>query len=143
MANPFLIALMGAQLLGGGMQARGQLENAKADAEAASFNAAVTEVQGAQKEMLIRRRAKSYRGTMRTAVAKAGVRLEGSPLEAIAASAAAAEMDALNTRFEAQASAKLDRMRGSTAIKQGKIGAASTMLSTIGSVGTTAFSLKG
>lgn len=122
-------------ILGGFTKASGQIAQGKAAQKAEEFNALMTEAQGKQQESLIRRRGEQTISRAKALIGKSGVTLEGSPLEAIAESAAQTEMDILNTRFTTRTSAFLSRERGKQARKQAGFAAASTFFDTLGNVG--------
>lgn len=118
------------QFIGGFQQARATREAGRAQADAireqaaaeeraANFNADLLEQQGLQREAFLRRRSRQAQGGVRARIAKSGVRLEGSPLQALAQGAAESEIDALNVRFDAQTQARLERMAGRNAVAQG------------------------
>ena len=131
MGDPVTTTLIaGSQLLGGAMKAKGSRSAGRAAQQAAEFNADIIEQQGLQKEGLLRRRSRRQLGRMRTAIAKSGVQLEGSPLEALAASAAESEIDVLNARFDSQTAAKLERMGGASARKSANRAATAELLNT-------------
>lgn len=130
MADPFTILAVGSALLGGAQGASAPRQQGRATQQAAEFNAKLAEVRGAQQEGLLRRRSRRRQGAIRTAIAKSGVTLEGSPLQAMADSAAEAEIDALNARFDAMANARLFRMQGQQARRQARQPSASSLLST-------------
>lgn len=143
MADPVTAGLFisgGTQLLGGITQASGARQEGKAAQAAAEFNAQISEAQGKQKESLIRRRGRRQLGRMRASIGKAGVTIEGSPMEAMADQAAEQEIDALNARFDAMANARLQRMGGQAAAKRGKRESAAALLGTVTNIGSSFFS---
>lgn len=135
MSDPFTMAIGGMAAIGGGLQAKGMLDQGAAEKAASEYNALISEEKGRQQEALIRRESRRHRGRMRAAIAKSGVTTEGSPLIALAESAANAEFDALNARVSAQAEARLSRKAGRTAQKQAKLGALGSVLQTGAQVG--------
>ncbi len=88
-------------------------EQADADASAAEYNADLDILTGhreASRRRLIARREKS---SQRVAFAKAGVTMEGTPLEVLAQFAADAERDAAGVEFDAILSARLEKSKAS------------------------------
>lgn len=132
---------IGTSLLGTAMSMAGQLQQGKAADAAAQYNAAVTEAEGLQRSKLIRKRGRRSLGSMRTAIAKAGVTTEGSPMEAIAESAANIEIDALNAVYSSQSEAAMTRLEGRQARKASRIGAAATLLSGASNAAQTGYNL--
>lgn len=125
---------LGTTLLGTAMQMRGQLEQGEAALKSANFNASLTEQAGLQEEQLIRRSGRRSESTMRASIAKSGVTMEGSPLEAIAQNAANFEIDALNTRYNSQMSARIERVTGQRQNRAARISAATTLFNGLTSV---------
>lgn len=89
------------------MQALPILVEGKQAQRAAEFNAATMEAeariaraQGGAREEQQRRRAREFLGTQRAAAGQAGVGLGGSIADVLGDSAAEAELDALNIRYE-------------------------------------------
>lgn len=107
----------------------GQKAQAEAAADAAKFRARQTEVAGKLEEKrlrrLNRRRLESSRARF---LAFGGLRLEGSPLDALATAASEFERDAINVRRAAGQTSALERFRAQSAARAGKIGAASVAL---------------
>lgn len=126
------LASIGTSLLGSGIQAKGQLMAGEAEQQAANFNAMLEEKAGFQKEALIRSQARRHKGKQRAAIGKAGVRLEGSALDALAETAARAEVDATNARKEALLNAEMLRRGGKMAKKGSRLAAGATLLSGLG-----------
>ena len=113
----------GAALLQAGgslMEGLSASRSLRSQARAEESNAVMALVRGKQKEDLIRRRARRHLGKVRAAAGKAGVRMTGSPIDAIAASAAEFEIDAMNARFNAEAEAQQARTRAKAARKKAK-----------------------
>lgn len=119
-----MAAMAGGSILG----AMGTLAQGKAAEQEAKFNAQMAEVEGRQREASVRRRGRRQMGSIRAAIGKSGVTSEGSPMEVLAESAAAIEMDAVNARLNAQMTADTLRARGKAARKASKIGAAAQLL---------------
>lgn len=93
----------------------GQVQQARSAAKASEYNARVAEMQAKAEEERVRREGERRLGTIRTGIAKSGVRTQGTPLLVLAESAELAELDALNVRWSGQTSANLDRMRARSA----------------------------
>ena len=111
-----------------GIMAVGQIQQGRAEKKAADFNALVSEERGKQQERLIRRNTKRQLGKIRASVAKSGVRMEGSPLEVLAESAANAEVDALNARYNARIQAQVQRDTGKVRERQARYKAGASLL---------------
>lgn len=126
MGAPAALAVMGGGSL---LQAYGTYQQGKAQEKAAKFNAKLAEVKGRQRESAVRRSGRRQMGAIRASIAKSGVTTAGSPLEVMAESAAAIEMDALNARFGAESEAAALRREGAARMQAARIGAASQILS--------------
>jgi predicted subunit of tRNA(5-methylaminomethyl-2-thiouridylate) methyltransferase len=156
-----LALTLGSTLLG----AAGQVQQAKATAEANKYNAQVAEMnaeiadkqakdateRGKQEEQQKRLQTAQLEGRQKAAIAANGIDLSfGSPLDTIVDTAKMGEIDALNVRTNAYreaygykvqgtnhlASAKLDRMRADAAVKGGYLDAVGTILGGTGKVYT-------
>lgn len=92
---------------------RGRAAEAQADAiaSAARFNAAVALEEASLEATRRRRIARQTLATQRLAFAKAGVRIEGTPLELLAQNAAELERDIVNVRIAGRRTAALDIAR--------------------------------
>jgi hypothetical protein len=102
---------IGAPIASGISQQRAYKLEAEAVADAAEYNAALAIQEGAREAARRRRLARRELASQRVAFARAGVTLEGSPLELLAQNAAELEMDALNVELDARRTANLERMR--------------------------------
>lgn len=120
---------IGAPIAGGLQQASGIRQQARAEGAAASFNAKQSREQGAAEAARIRRAGRRELARQRLRVGASGVRLEGSPLELIAANAAEVEREAMNAQIAGANNAALDEARGKNAKRAGRVGAASALLS--------------
>lgn len=129
MAVPALALMAGGTL----MNVYGQYQQGKAAEKAAEYNARIQEITGRQKESLIRRQGRKELSRIRTAVSKSGVRMEGSPMEVLAESAANIEMDALNARFGMETGATATRAEGKSRKRGANLSAAAQLLSGAGS----------
>jgi hypothetical protein len=129
-------------MLSTGFNALSAIGGAKAESNAAKFNAAMAERNAAiardqgQAELIAQRRhgAKAI-GGMRAAYGAAGVTLEGSPLDVLEESVSQTELErqniGYNTELRAQgyqAEANLNRARASNAMAGGYLKAASSLL---------------
>lgn len=128
--------------LGGILGGVGAIRGGAAEANAANYNAQVAEQnatlarqQAAEEERKSRVQSKKELGAARANYGASGITLEGSPLDSLEESAAAAELDALQIRhsgevkaraFEGQAN--LERYRGKNAKTQGYLGGAASLL---------------
>lgn len=150
-------------IAGTAMSAIGSIQQGNAARQAADYNAAVAERNAAiqnNNAILARQQAVSASeqqrkdaartmGRMRAGYAASGVQMEGSPLDVLASSAAAAELDTLNIVYngvlkgasydnEAQGlreSASMERARGRNAQTQGYMNAGSSLLLGLGTAG--------
>ena len=136
MADPFTLAVAGLTGLTGFQGSKAEKEQGRAEQAAAMFNADIIEKRGLQEETLIRRRSKQQQGLARVAIAKSGITVSGSALDALAESAANAEIDALNARFDATTQARLQRMQGQVAQRVAKQRSGARLLSTVADVGS-------
>jgi len=124
----------GLAILGGLLGAAGDLKEGAAARSAAEGNARRTIFDAYSAEELFRRRVDRQQSTTRTAIAKSGVTASGTPLNVLAESAANAEIDALNARYEAFNEAASLRRSGREAQKASYIKAGSRLLSSFGSL---------
>lgn len=90
-----------------------QKANAKSQQDAADYNAkvqaqnaAVARQQASAREEAQRRQARQILGEQRAALSQAGIGLAGSAADVYGASAGAAELDALNIRYEGELDAR-------------------------------------
>lgn len=125
------------------MQALPILVEGKQAQRAADFNAATMEAeariarqQGGAREEQQRRRAREFLGTQRAAAGQAGVGLGGSIADVLGDSAAEAELDALNIRYESnlqalgmENQAAITRWQGKELKRQARAKAVATIIS--------------
>lgn len=135
-AAPFLL------MAGTTMQVVGQMKQAAAMENAASFNKAASlqnaqlaTQQAAEEERSYRVMARKQLGDMRANYAASGIELDGSAQDILEQSAATAEMDALRIKHGGQVKsagyrndAQLYGMQGQAARDQGYFSAAGTLL---------------
>lgn len=133
------IAGAGLQLASGFQGAEAALENARAVEEAALFNSLLAEQEGATESARLRRRNRRLLSSQRVKFAKAGVRLEGTPMEVLAQNAAELELDAANVSIAARNTSELEQMRASNARRQGKRSARASILGGSARAAGTAF----
>lgn len=129
LAAPTALQLAGTFLSGVSAKAQGD-----AAARAAEYNAQAAEMEAASREQAQRAQSQRQLGTIRANIGKSGATMEGTPLLALAESAANAEIDALNTRFTGQRQAGLYRMQGDSARRQGNLMAGTSLLSGFGRI---------
>ena len=127
MALPMIA--MAAMAGGSLLNIMGTLQQGEAAEQAAMFNAELREIEGREKERLIRKRGRADLSRIRAAIGKSGVTSAGSPMEVLAESAANAEMDALNARFGYQTDATVIRAEGRSRKRASRISAAASLLS--------------
>jgi hypothetical protein len=139
--DPATIGLM-LQGAGTGLNIIGKIAEGKAAEQIAEYNAKVyeqnailSEQQAAANEQRARVVARKAIGEMRAAYGASGVTLEGSPLDVIGESAAAAEMDALMIRHAGAVKATMfrneaamERYKGGVAKTLGYLGGASSLI---------------
>jgi hypothetical protein len=120
-------------------QGHNQAANAKYNAKLASRNAKIAQESAEYEARQKRRETARLIGRQRALYGKAGVTMEGSPLEVIQETAAQGEMDALmiERRYTQQATAyksqaELARTRTEIAKRRGYWGAGSTLLTSGG-----------
>jgi len=132
----------------GVIQAVSAVQAGKSARKAEQYNAAVarqeaTVVQESAKLDIERqkREQKAFSSKQRALYAKAGVQLSGSPLEVLADTAYAFEMDQAITSYNAQIGAQQSESRaryseylGSTYYREGVVKAGTTLLGTVGRV---------
>lgn len=103
-------------LIGAGLSAIGQIQQSKgqqrqyaASAAAADYNAKVAEMEGASEAARIRRESSRRVGAIRAGISKSGVTSQGTPMVALAESAAMGELDAMTAMWSATNEANLYR----------------------------------
>ena len=135
MLTNFLLASTAMQAAGSIIEGRNQQISAKFNAELAQRQAEAYGKQAELEKYRIERRKRQLMGKQRALYAKAGVRLEGSPLEVLADTEAQFELDKaiveynkrLNVgRYKAQAS--MYKKMGKQALMSGIIKAGTTLL---------------
>jgi len=136
-----------ATLLGSGLKGLGQIQSGYDADLAYQFNAAVARANAAAVQTSsdfdiarLKKAKKSLSSAQLAGYSKAGVKMEGSPIDVMINSAAEAEIDILINKYNTQmktislnAQAEQDEASGKSAIRQGWLGAGSTLLSTVGS----------
>ena len=144
------VAGMVLSAVGSAVGAISQIQQGEEQQKWSEYNAAIAERdaeaarQSAEYEAGLKRKEKEKTlARQRALYSKAGVTLEGSPLEMMAGTASEYEMDALmierGGKLESQryrSEAKLSRMKGSAARRAGYYGAGSTLLTGMGKIGT-------
>lgn len=120
---------IGAPIAGGIAQGRALEQQAGAQAAASRFNAQQSRQQGAAEAARIRRAGRRELSRQRTLVGASGVRLEGSPLDVIAANAAEIEREATEAEIAGRNTAALDEANARNAKRAGRVGAGTALLS--------------
>lgn len=113
-AVPVLIlASTAVQAYGAIQDANAASASAQSEAQAMDFNAEQSRIaaqeerrQALQRELAMRREANRLLGRQRAAIAQSGTAFTGSNLDMLEESSVAAELDALNTRYEGQLRAR-------------------------------------
>ena len=138
-------------LIGGGMDAYGQIQSGKAEKKAQEYNAAVarqqaqaTRTSGELGEIVTRRQVKQAIGAQRSAYAKAGVTFTGSAIDTMVDSLTNAEFGIAVEKYSSEVQARgyeseaaLRSFYGGQAVKTSRINAFSSLLGT-----GTSFGLK-
>jgi len=129
---------------GGKTQEAAYKANAQADdynAQVAATNAATARQQAGVREEAQRRQARQILGEQRAALSQAGIGLSGSAADVYGQSAANAELDALNIRYEGEldargllAGSELDKYQGKVAGMNAKSAKRSGYLDTASSL---------
>ncbi|MDP3939805.1 MAG: hypothetical protein Q8R92_16935 [Deltaproteobacteria bacterium] len=148
-AAPFLAAVGGGSAVAGGVLLAGTaltvisaISQASSARKASEYNAGIAERDaGIAREQAARDADAQKRGTLRAigaaraAYGASGITVEGSPLDVLESSAAAAELDRQNILYKGelramgyQETAALDRARGKAATRQGYMQAGSAIL---------------
>jgi hypothetical protein len=139
---------MGLTAGGGILRSYGTLQEGYANASAAEYNANLAEqsaevelARGIEIERRVRVQGRKALGDMRANYSASGVTMEGSPLEVLEESAANAELDALNVKYESESKAAmlrneagLERYKAKQYRRGAKIGAAAGLLGTAGDI---------
>lgn len=138
-ADPLTLLLIASS----GLQAVGNIQQANAESSAAQFNAQVADQnenlalsQAKERQDRLRRSFAREQGALRAGFGKAGVSLEGSPLEVLENSAREAALEIETAGFEGLLQARgfrnestLERSRAKNAKTRGVIGAGTALLS--------------
>ena len=115
--------------------AMGAIQSGRAQVAANNYNAAQDRMEAAVEESRRRREGKRALGAIRAGISKSGVTTEGTPLMVLAESAADAEIDALNARWQGEASARQYEMRASAARKAIPYAVGASLLTGAGKLG--------
>ena len=132
-----------------GMQAGGAYQAGEAQAAWLNYDAAlaqreaeITAKKTSYEVAAFRRQGEKFKAEQRATVGAAGVRLEGSPLEVLAETASQIERDALMTRHIGKVQeqkylmeSKLLKTQAKYAKKAGRLGAATSLLTGLGTLG--------
>ena len=138
-----LVASIGTAVGGAVVKGRAAKAQAEAIADAAEFNALRAEQAGAAEESRVRRLNRRTLSSQRVQFAKAGVRLEGTPLEFLAQNAAELELNALQARIAGANTARLERERAEVALDAGRVSAGAALLEGISGATGAALSTQG
>jgi len=146
--DPITLAVVG-MAVGSAFSAAGSYQSGQAAAQAARYNADLADKnaelaiqQGLEEERRSRVIARKTIGIARANYGASGVAMEGSAMDVLAESAAAAERDAItiknNSYLKAdalRAEARMERSRGEAASTAGTLGAIGAIFSGAGSIG--------
>ena len=144
------------QAASGIMQAQAGLQQGKMDHALANYNAEVDELassrimeKGYRDESTLRRSFDQFRGGQKAAIGKSGVAFSGSVMDVLAESATNAELDAMNTRFNALTEAagrfkdaEISRATGDVVRSNSRQSATGQLINTAGNVFQTGRRLK-
>lgn len=133
--------IVGTQLASTLIGARATQLQGQATADAASFNARLALMEGQRESDRLRRAARAEIGSQRVAIGTSGVRFEGSPIERLAANAAALEREAMDVQVASRYTAGLERSRGKAARDQFRLAAAGQLGAGLARTGYTALRL--
>ncbi len=132
-----LAVSIGTSVAGAVVKGKAARDQADAIADAAEFNAIRAEQAGAAEEGRVRRLNKRTLSTQRVQFAKAGVRMEGTPLEFLAQNAAELELNAMQARIAGANTSRLERERADVALDAGRTSAGAALLQGLsGAVGS-------
>jgi len=110
----------GLRVAGGIMESRAAMTTARAQRDAANYNAQLSLREGAVEEARLRRGAGQMLALYEVEGATSGVQREGSRVEFMAAAASELERDAMNARISAQSTAALERARAENVMTVGR-----------------------
>lgn len=117
--------------IGGGlMNAKAQMDAGNAAANAANYNARLSQMEGQQRASMIRGQGQRTLSTARANIAKSGVTTAGTPMMVLAESAANAEIDAMNALWSSGQESNLQRAQGRDARQAGRVRAGTSLLTT-------------
>lgn len=116
------------QVVGGVFGARGALEQGEAESAAAKSRRDALLRHGREEEMRLRRSGRRALAAQRLSYAKAGVRLEGSPLDLLTQNAAELEAEAVDARTRSFQAAGLEDARAKEAKRQARLQAYASLL---------------
>ena len=146
MGDPVTIALIisvATQVGGAIVKGKAAKAQAEAIADANEFNALRAEQAGSAEESRQRRMNRRTLSTQRVQFAKAGVRMEGTPLEFLAQNAAEFELNALQARIQGQNTALLERKAADVALDVGRVSAGAALLQGLSGAAGTVLSTQG
>lgn len=125
---------LGQTLMTGGtlLSAMGSSQQADATSDAADYNAALAREEGKAEAARIRKESDQRIGAMRAGISKSGVTSAGSPMLALAESAAMGELDAMNAMWAGENEANLYSQKSSSAQSSKKYTTATSLLSGVG-----------
>lgn len=147
MGDPVTIALLVTSIATavGGAVVKGKAaqNQAEAIADAQEFNALQAEQAGNAESSRVRRLNRRILSTQRVQFAKAGVRLEGTPLEFLAQNAAELELNALQAKIAGANTARLNREAADVALEAGRLSAGAALLQGLSGAAGAALSTGG
>ena len=135
LAHPFISAFVATELAGQYQQAQAQKQAAEYNARVAEMQAEAARRQGVLEQYKIKRAKRRMLGTQRALYAKAGLSLEGTPLEVLADTAAQYDLDLATSKYNTQIGvgralyeASYQRYAGKQAYRAGLMGMGKTLL---------------
>lgn len=126
------IAILGTMAAGTAVSAAGAIKSSEDQAAALEQQGEIARRQAQFAEARHRERSKSLLSRQRTAIAKAGVAIEGTPLEVMTKTAEDAELDALAIRYGGQTAQHAARIEARQVRTAGRYRAASNLLTGAG-----------
>jgi len=135
LAHPFISAFVATELAGQYQQAQAQRQTAKYNARVAEMQAEAIRRQGKLQQYRLKRAKRRMLGKQRALYAKAGLSLEGTPLEVLADTAAQYDLDLATSRYNTEVGARsslyeadYQRYAGKQAYRAGLLGMGETLL---------------
>ena len=126
------IAILGTMAAGTAVSAAGAIQSSQAQAAAFEYQGEIARRQAEYAEARYRERSQRLLSSQRTAIAKSGVTIEGTPLEVMTKTAEDAELDALAIRYGGITAQQAARFEAGSARTAGRYRAVSNLLTGAG-----------